>query len=183
MYATSGPNFLPMMSEDTSKRSIRKRLLFIDSRDKDPSFDDTPFNYTIYFDNPTKKNLGIGSIDNIVEVEIKAINFPKIINETNDEQYGILNIEELTDALDSSDKASHRSSCIFFFDGTDSPQTIYPIEGNGRTFVPRNGIKTLDRLSITFSKYDTGILESTQVKGDTADKINHSILLEISTLC
>lgn len=199
MYSTSGQDVLFANKTERVKKE-RKRLLFIDSRDKDDTFTD-PFSYTIFFDNQNSnqnskmKSIGVGPMYNVSQIEIKAINFPRIKRDNdssldNDcslsanyhiyEQYGILSIKELKDPIDSTDVASHRTSCVFFFDGTDSPQTIYPIEGNGRIFKPTDTIRSLDRLTIEFRKY--GSKEPLSTLNTEEENIDHSILFEITTL-
>jgi hypothetical protein len=187
MYSTSGQDVLFANKTERVKKE-RKRLLFIDSRDKDVTFTD-PFSYTIFFDNQNSnqnsnqmKSIGVGPMYNVSQIEIKAINFPRILQDDSltYEQYGILSIKELKDPIDSTDVASHRTSCVFFFDGTDSPQTIYPIEGNGRIFKPTDTIRSLDRLTIEFRKY--GSKEPLSTSNTEGSNTDHSILFEITTL-
>ena len=183
MYSTSGQDVLFANKTERVKKE-RKRLLFIDSRDKDVTFTD-PFSYTIFFDNQNSnqnskmKSIGVGPMYNVSQIEIKAINFPRIKQGDTYEQYGILSIKELKDPIDSTDVASHRTSCVFFFDGTDSPQTIYPIEGNGRIFRPTDTIRSLDRLTIEFRKYGS---KEPLLGTNTEGNLDHSILFEITTL-
>ena len=184
MYSTSGQDVL-FANKTERVKNERKRLLFIDSRDKDSKYD--PFSYTIFFDNQNSMNsIGIGPMYNVSQIEIKAINFPRIFQDKLNgtyEQYGILSIKELMDPIDSTDVASHRASCVFFFDGTDSPQTIYPIEGNGRIFKPADTIRSLDRLTIEFRRYGfKEPLSGENTEGAATENIDHSILFEITTL-
>ena len=151
------------------EKTEKKTLLFIDSRDVTTT---DPFEYTIMLNEN-----GIDSYQNVTKITLKAITFPKILNES----YFIFNIEESNDNVDSISHEAHRSSCIVFFEKGLSPGdfiTRYPIEGNGREMIPNPPIKTLSRLRIRIRKHGGEIVAADI--GNTMDNAKHTFLLEIT---
>ena len=106
---------------DKLEKTERKRLVFIDSRDIDntylqsvqqtpstagnPTYVD-PFTYTIHIDSRDNntKSIGVDPYNNVTKISLKAISFPKILNE----QYVIMHIEEFDDSMDSTSSSCHR---------------------------------------------------------------------------
>ena len=127
------------------KTQYTKHIL-IDSRDKDPMFEDSPFKYTIYFQEPsasfnrtgsaehtTIKNMGISPFRNVTKVKLCAFSFPKILNE----QYVVLDIPQFGDNLYSTNQNAHNSSCAVLFDQVDAGvvKTVYPHGADAYTWL------------------------------------------------
>jgi hypothetical protein len=167
-----------MLIEGHRKLTERTSLLFIDSRDKDPSYAtrSDPFEYTVQIDGPSvgpsnaangyskpSRSVGRDPYNNVSKITLKALTFPKI----KDEDYVIMTIGNLGDNMDSTSLEAHRSSCTLFFDrGSNSKtpskgqspgeiKTIYPIAGMGCDFIPVEPIRNLSKIDVKFRKHET----------------------------
>lgn len=179
-------NYFPPNSGQTPKQEI-KRLLFIDCRDRQPGM--SPFDYTIYFEDkeqveeitpdPTKpkittirksvrRGIGVEPYRNIVKMELKHIDFPKI----GGENYFVLDIPEIHDYIDSSDnRGSHRSSGIVFFDKSDMETNILRTSYESHVFSFSPHLPVLSQMTIRFRKYG-GDLVSVNDFTETVDGRN-----------
>jgi hypothetical protein len=115
-------HFSVNLGQKPSKNSEVKRLLFIDSRDlKNTSGYKSPFDYVVKLEDRTTtqsgsvtvhEGIGIEPYKNISKMQLKMISIPKMNNR---EHYVILDIPEISDHIDSTDRGSHRSSAIVNF--------------------------------------------------------------------
>ena len=178
---------------DKLEKTERKRLVFIDSRDIDntylqsvqqtpstagnPAYVD-PFTYTIHIDSRDNntKSIGVDPYNNVTKISLKAISFPKILNE----QYVIMHIEEFDDSMDSTSSSCHRKSMILFFDNKNMTpgeyKTMFPKVETGSEFIPKSKIRSLSKLRVSFKKYNGDIIPST----DTNNENYHCFLLEVT---
>lgn len=154
-----GGHFSMNMAPKGNASTEVKRLLFIDSRDMKESRDyKSPFDFVVKLEDRTTtqmgqttvhQGIGIEPYKNISKMELKTIGVPKM---DNNEHYIILDIAEINDHLDSTDKGSHRASCVVNYDTTLSPGTISPAFENFE-FAFTAPLQVLSQLHIKLKKY------------------------------
>jgi hypothetical protein len=149
----------------------QKQLVFIDRRTKE-------LDYQIDF------NTMNGPYKNVTKIELLALSFPKIQNEN----YIVISLGNCDDHIDSNNTLINRKSCVVYFDnsnmGKGEYKTIYPIAGNGRTFVQNPIIHSLNKLNVKFSsgnpKPESGGPPGDISNFDINNQTTHSFLLEIT---
>jgi len=162
------------LNDDKYIKKTKKRLLFIDSRD---CLEDVhnPFNFTIKLD----KTIGIDQYRNIEKIELKNYGIPKMSNK---EHYVILDIPDFFDYLDSSDNASHRSSCILYYNDTSQStgNVKQSYENHEFDFEPR--LSALNNLKFKITKHGGNEISSSDFLGITFSDLYTTFLFEISYL-
>jgi hypothetical protein len=104
-----------------------KRTLFIDSRDmiNSPGYK-SPFDFIVRLEDRTTtqndnvtvhQGIGIDPYKHISKMQLKMVGIPKMDNR---EHYVILDIPEINDHLDSTDRGSHRASAIINYDSNST---------------------------------------------------------------
>lgn len=167
-------NYFPSNSGQTPKQEI-KRLLFIDCRDRQPGM--SPFDYTIYFEDKVsvlgdgtksvRRGIGVEPYRNIVKMELKHIDFPKI----NGENYFVLDIPEIHDYIDSTDNGgSHRSSGIVFFDKSEMESNVLRTSYESHVFSFSPHLSVLSQMTIRFRKYGGNLITVNDFKDLTTVK-------------
>lgn len=137
------------------------------------TFENNVIKYQIKFD----EDLGIDSFRNVSKVELKAVTFPKIENEP----YLVIDFDEFNDYISSNSNEANRCSSIVFF-STQTPgekETVFLLDGNGRTFDLNPHLASLSHLNITIK---CGNMITTKLNNDFSDSgaLHHQILLEVT---
>jgi hypothetical protein len=167
----------PPVSATAPDTQVVTKKLFVDNRDRHPSSSASPFDFKIVFGNDPAGSVGIAGYRNVVSVELKALAFPKVVNE----RYVIIRIDELTDnMLEASCSSAQDAFSIMYFD-SDALATgaVKPLKGADfyqKTIVFRRPLAKLDSLSIRFLKYDGTIV----TLAETGNVSHVSMLFEIT---
>lgn len=172
--SSKGPHFSVHYEHPVPEntRLVKHRVL-IDNRDRYDKANTSPFDFRV-----NASETGITRFENVVSVELKALAFPKILNEN----YVILDSFELGDHIEATNGAAHRAYNIGYFDSdalaTGSVKTMKAKDmafDNEKVFSPP--LAQLDRFSFTFRKYDGRVVDL----GNVASNGNVSLCLEITT--
>lgn len=177
-----GPNETPyfsnvLMPPSKDEQVIVKRL-FIDNRDRYDPANTSPFDFKIYFGNDLGRSVGISGYENVTSVELKAVSFPKVVNE----RYIVVSIDELNDnMLDASNSGTHNAFAIVYFDSDLLPTgTVKPFKGTDfyqKQLLFRPPLAKLNNLSIKFLKHPGNVISTS----DTNNETHISMMLEITT--
>ena len=129
---------------------------------------------------------GFAPYENVISVELKAVSFPKIDNEV----YYILDIDEFSGRLDSTDNTgSHNSFAIIYYDNSgNNVGFIKPMKGKDfdeKTHIFNPIEKRINYLNISFKKFGGNIIKKSEINSslNTETFLNTypiSILLEFT---
>ena len=162
-------NYFDHGRQDVPARKVLHRLL-VDSRDAQPG--GTPFDFVVLLDGP----LGAPRYSNVVSVELKALNFPKIEGE----QYVIMEIAQLNqDQLSISDAGLNNMFAVAFFE-TPLTGDVKPLKGRDyydKVLEVAPPIE-LERLNVKFRKHGGQTVQAS----DVANVSSVSFLLEITCI-
>jgi hypothetical protein len=178
--APSGPGetYRAPLIPNTRVPGIMRHRLFVDSGDCVANL--STFEFTVYLSDPFREtSIGVARFERVKSVELKALAFPKIINE----DYVIMDIQELNDErLHSSNDAANRAFAVMYFDAnTLQPGEIKPMKGydfyqKDISFNPI--IPSLSKLTVKFLDKSGTIVS----KVNTGNVNQCSFMLEITTL-
>ena len=168
----NNPYFSVAFGADVPRPNVKTvRRLFIDNRDRPAGSD--PFNFTINLE-----QAGVAAYDNVVNVELKGLSFPKVASEP----YVILDIAELNDTvMDSTNDAANKAYAMVYFDNNQmTAGDVKPIKGadfymKQVQYVPP--IRRLDRLSLRFLKHSGAVITT----ADTGNNSNVTLLFEVTS--
>lgn len=172
VYAPSGP---------TPKAEYLVERVLFDSRDLPPQWANT-FSGTFYLGNPTlATGDGQATIKNVVSVELRALDFPKV----DGERYIIMDIPALNDGqLGATNSAAHRTFAVGYFDsdaltpGAHKPQKGTDFYQKIIKYDPP--IAKLDRVSVSFKQHDGSVITAANVGG--VANVSYSFILEITSV-
>ena len=145
--------------------------VLIDSRHIHPKR--SAFDYDVRF-----SQLDIPDFKQVTKMELKNLVFPKIQNEL----YFVLKLGDMNTNLYPSGNNSNFNDCfaVVFFDNPSMAAGAYkPMKGSDLSIkqVEYEGTKpTITSLSVTALKYDGTLVQ----RADTAEQVDHCILLEIT---
>lgn len=154
------------------EETLINRRLLIDSRDATTE-NYQPFDFTIKLDS----DMATERYKNIQCVELKLASIPKVA----DEQYVILDIEELRDSnLDASNQTAHESFAVVYFDNSGlSPGAYKPMDkffSQKTYFTPP--ISSIDRLTVRVRKPDGSVVDVSE----TSNVEHVSFLLDVTMI-
>lgn len=183
----SGHFSMNLPKNNGNSNSEIKRLLFIDSRDmKNTRGYKSPFDFIVKLEDRTTsqmgettvhEGIGIEPYKNISKMELKMIGIPKMDNK---EHYVILDIPEINDHLDSTDRGSHRSSAIINYDSSiTAPGTVNPTFEN-YVFAFTAPLQVLSQINVRFFKHK-GIPITSEDFGDMVfEDLYTTLMFEIT---
>lgn len=150
------------------KKSKTTRRLLIDSRDAETY---EPFRFTVYLN----RDIAIQRYTDVSCVELKLASIPKV----EDEQYVVLDIEELRDSnLDASNPTAHESFAVVYFDNSRLATGTYkPMDkffSQKTYFTPPIG--SIDRLTVSVRKPDGNLVSTSE----TGNNEHVSFLLDVT---
>tara|TARA_B100001996_G_C18667215_1_gene595319 strand:- start:1137 stop:1661 length:525 start_codon:yes stop_codon:yes gene_type:complete len=162
---------------DVLPQPITKRQhLFIDARDY-LTASNTDLSFVVNL-----QDIGMPDYEEVEEVELKSIMFPKIAGE----EYYILDIPEFTGRVHSTDNGSHDKFAVVYYDSSQtSAGDVKPMKGQDfdkkvHVFNPIK--KRLSRFTVTFRKYGGDIITNTDIgSGDNYKKISMMFEFKIKT--
>lgn len=164
----------------------KEQIMFLDCRDYIKNANEnTPIEFTVFLSRSDELPcLNISPYDEVTQVKLKGINFPKIAYES----YFILDIPEFGGRLDSSDQSgSHDSFAVVYYKANLLKGEIDPMQGTDfdnkiKTFTPP--IKNFNRFTVRFKKYGGDVLKFQDIikAGESInDAMNNvSLLLEFT---
>jgi len=174
-YASSTGNYYsvhhggPDGGASPSGASARRRL-FIDNRDRTDPANTSPFDFAV-----SLSDRGLARYEMVSGVELKAIAMPKVAGE----MYVAMDVDEMTDQLDSTSAGVHRTFALLYFDsdaltpGSVKPIKAYDFYQKEVRFNP--SLAGLDRLHVRFRKRDGSVVTA----ADTAGNTTVSFLMEV----
>lgn len=155
------PYFSQNFAPEVQRIQYVKQQLFIDARDFEHEISSkNKMEMTVNFSTSnTNSSLNIGPYNEVVQVELLGLCFPKVANEN----YVIIDIPELHGVLHSSDNiGSHDKFAIVYFDNAQmSPGETKPMKG--KDFAPKicrlnPPIKSLNKFTIKFLTHGGSIV-------------------------
>ena len=155
------PHFSQNFEYEPRQHTFKKQLLFVDARDYiTPSDPTTPLSFNVVLSaSDSKSSLNIPSYEQVTQVELKAVCFPKI----DDEIYYVIDIPEFSGRLHSSDNpGSHESFAIVYYQNdSENKGSVVPAKGSDfdqKLHLVNPPIKSLSKFSVTFRKHGGDIL-------------------------
>ena len=161
--------------EQRPKFQYTKQLMFIDARDYTNEINEN-LEFTVVLSQPMYApnrddwssvihSLNISPYEEVTQVELKAISFPKIA----DESYYILDIPEFSGRLHSSDNTgSHETFAIVYYNdtvvGDATPAKGADFDEKIHVFNPP--LKHLNKFRIRFKKHGGDIIKKTEFAAD-----------------
>lgn len=138
-----------------------KQHLFVDARDYFTAATvDTPLEFTVYMSNQNgQKSINVAPYEQVTEVELKGISFPKIRGEA----YYILDIPEMAGRLHSSDSnGSHYCFAMVYYKGNQAVGDVEPMKGSDfdtKRHVFSPPLRSLNKITIRFKKHGGDLLK------------------------
>lgn len=187
-YQSDGTSHFSMnLQQKMETNNEIKRLLFIDSRDlKNTSGYKSPFEFIVRLEDRTTtqnnnvtvhEGIGIEPYRHITKMELKSVGIPKMNNK---ESYVILDIPEVNDHIDSTDKGSHRSSAIINYDSNiTDPGTVNPTFENYE-FAFTAPLQVLSQMNIRILKHGGNPITHTDFAGVDFDNLHVTMMFEIT---
>lgn len=168
-------SYVPSNTAPPPRLSVRR--LFVDNRNRHIGSSKSEFDFQIFMGND-ERSVGIGGYENVVSVELKAISFPKVVNE----RYVIMRIDELKDSqLDSTCQAALGAFAIVYFDSdTLATGLVKPLKGVDfyqKQILFKPALDKLFRLSVRFMTSDGQVVTPSM----TNNEKHISFMLEITT--
>lgn len=169
-------------------RVVEKKLLFVDSRDRDPE-EANPFDFTVSFNATNRKSCNIPSFTCVSDVSVKAFCMPKVRGET----YVYLDLgPKLNATVYGSDTAIGDSIIgVFYFDnGAMETGAVKPMKGSD--FAPKVAtfdpiLTEVDRIPIKVLKHGGDTVTKADVVPDPTSDLSDfeptfSLLLEFTCM-
>ena len=187
-YESDGTGHFSMnMPQPQSENSEIKRLIFIDSRDmKNTREYKSPFDFVVKLEDRTTtqnnnvtvhEGIGIEPYKHISKMQLKMVGIPKMDNR---EHYVILDIPEINDHLDSTDKGSHRTSAIINYDSNSTePGTVNPTFENYE-FAFSSPIQVLSQMNIRLLKHGGSPITSMDFGNIDFDDMYTTLMFEVT---
>lgn len=170
-------NVTTLQNKGAQKTTVHR--LFVDSRDRYGYPAGSHYDFKVYLGNDPERSAGISGYENVTSVELKALAFPKV----NNESYVILSVDELNDnMLESTCPAAHNAFAVVYFDSSAmSASQVKPQKGTDfyqKQLAFNPPLAKLNSLSIKFLKHDGNVV----VAADTAGtETGVSLMFEITT--
>lgn len=164
-----------------------KRTLFIDSRDmiNTPGYK-SPFDFVVRLEDRTTtqndnvtvhQGIGIEPYKHISKMQLKMVGIPKMDNR---EHYVILDIPEINDHLDSTDRGSHRASAIINYDSNSTDTgTVNPTFENFE-FSFTAPLQVLSQMNIRLLKHGGDVISQADFGGMDMSQLHTTLTFEVT---
>ena len=164
-----------------------KRTLFIDSRDmiNTPGYK-SPFDFVVRLEDRTTtqndnvtvhQGIGIEPYKHISKMQLKMVGIPKMDNR---EHYVILDIPEINDHLDSTDRGSHRASAIINYDSNSTDAgTVNPTFENFE-FSFTAPLQVLSQMNIRLLKHGGDVISHADFGSVDINTLHTTLTFEVT---